>query len=160
MPSYFLLHTSSYYQVFLMLYSTKKENLHLFYSFFVLFHRTLYCIFFLSQGRSRLLANSARDAECLGQGRLACLWRISSNWDLRLRVCERHGYSNFGRKLMWGPGVFRICRCWYTNSLCLWSCLWEPFCSLHQFPAKRLFKCTQDSSRFISWVNGLFVSSL
>ena len=74
MLSYFLLHTSSYYQVFLMLYSPKKENLHLFYSFFVLFHRTLYCIFFLLQGRSRLLANSARDAECLGQGKLVCLW--------------------------------------------------------------------------------------
>ena len=68
-----------------------------------------------------------------------------------------HGYSNFGRKLMWRPGVFRICPCRYTNSLCLWSCLWEPFYSLRQVPAKRLFKCTQDCSRFISWVNGFLL---
>lgn len=137
-----------------MLYSPKQKKSSPFLKFRCTFPIELCIESRFLQGRSRLLANSARDAECLGQGRLACLWRISSNWDLKLRVCERHGYNNFGRKLMWGPGIFRICRCRYTNSLCLWSCLWEPFHSLQQVPAKRLFKCTQDSCRFISWVNG------
>ena len=65
---------------------------------------------------------------------------VHNLWHLKLRVCERHGYSNFGRKLMWKPQILSICRCRYANSLCLWFCLCEPFRSLHQAPTKRLLK--------------------
>ncbi len=51
----------------LMLYSTKNKESSPFSSFFVLSHRTSYWISLFFQGRSRLLANSARDAECLGR---------------------------------------------------------------------------------------------